>query len=35
MITATAPAQGVVDLPFELAVERSQPTEQPAQEVAP
>jgi ABC-type polysaccharide/polyol phosphate transport system ATPase subunit len=35
MVTATAPAQGVVDLPFELEVERSQPTEQPAQEVAP
>jgi ABC-type polysaccharide/polyol phosphate transport system ATPase subunit len=35
MVTATAPAQGVVDLPFALEVERSQPTGKPTQEVAP
>jgi ABC-type polysaccharide/polyol phosphate transport system ATPase subunit len=35
MVTATAPAQGVVDLPFELEVERSQPSGQPRHEVAP
>jgi len=35
MVTATAPAQGVVDLPFALEVERSQPSGQPTQEVAP
>ena len=35
MVTATVPAQGVVDLPFEVEVERSQPTGQPTQEVAP
>jgi ABC-2 type transport system ATP-binding protein len=35
MVTATAPAQGVVDLPFTLEVERSQPAREPTHEVAP
>ena len=34
MVTATNPPEGLVDLPFEIDVERSQPAEEPAPEVA-
>jgi ABC-2 type transport system ATP-binding protein len=34
MVTATNPPEGLVDLPFEIDVARSQPAEEPAPEVA-
>jgi hypothetical protein len=34
MVTATHPPEGLVDLPFEIDVARSRPTQEPAPEVA-